>query len=149
MIKISSHAILFNKRNNKKFSCHSRYSVDKRIVFQSKKYNLNLIYKKLLENIKEIYFSTLIVIICFSFYFVFLLCNYIYIYTFAISICSCIVGYFRHLDTFTCNKILSEARPILPDFCRAKVREFRNFTNPHIPKLKSHFTKVCYRHILV
>lgn len=64
---MSSHVILFNKRNNKKIFS----PLDERIVFHNKKYyNLNLICKRLLENIKEI---------CFSFYFVFLLSNYIYI----------------------------------------------------------------------
>lgn len=78
---MSSHTIISNKRNNKKFSCHS---VDKRIIFHSKKYyNLNVIYKKLLENIKEIFSAN-----C-HYLFFFLFCipvMQLYVYTFAISI---------------------------------------------------------------
>lgn len=147
MVKISSHTFIFNKRNNKKFSCHS---VDKRIIFHSKKYyNLNLIYKKLLENIKEISFS----VNChYLFFFLFcILVVQLYVYTFAISIRSCKVGYFRHLDTFIWNKILSEARPILPDFCRpirfgnSVISQIRAFLNWNLILRKS----VIDNHILV
>lgn len=143
---MSSHTIISNKRSNKKFSCHS---VDKRIIFHSKKYyNLNVIYKKLLENIKEIFSAN-----C-HYLFFFLFCipvMQLYVYTFAISICSCTVGYFRHLDTFIWNKILSKARPILPDFCRpirfgnSVISQIRTFLNWNLILRKS----VIDSHILV
>lgn len=90
---MSSHTIISNKRSNKKFSCHS---VDKRIIFHSKKYyNLNVIYKKLLENIKEICFSAN--------------CHYLFFFLFCIPV-AIICIYFYNLDMFVYSRVLSASR---------------------------------------